>query len=151
MFNLKKRPRTKKLEEFELLQINLIKDSPLEYAYVMHKSNRVIQKENKESIMEILENPYSAEYVKLGPERDFELTESIPELRQKFAKLYKKKARSGLISTLIFVIIICLTILIHKANVEEIFSPLGITIMIYFLGTTAFQFYKLSKFKKCII
>ena len=36
-----------------LEEINLIKDTPLNYAYVMYKSDRVIQKENKELLMEI--------------------------------------------------------------------------------------------------
>jgi len=53
----------------------LIKDTPLDYAYVVFKNDRVMQKEYKELLMEIiLENPYSAEYIKFGPKKDFELT-----------------------------------------------------------------------------
>jgi hypothetical protein len=47
MLNFKPRP-TKSLEELELIEINLIKNLPLEYAYVMPKSSRVIQKESRE-------------------------------------------------------------------------------------------------------
>lgn len=105
MFNLKKRKKTKKLEEFELLDINLIKDTPLDYAYVMFNSNRVIKKENKELLMEIvLENPYSAQYIKLGSKKDFELTESIPELKGLFTKFKRRKAYSELLNSLIPII-----------------------------------------------
>lgn len=145
MFNFKKRPKTKKLEQFELLEINLIKDSPLDFAYVMHKSNRVIQKESKESLMEmVLKDPYSAEYLKLGPERDFELTESIPELKE----VFRKRVRDGIISNLFFVLLILLAVFYFNEKIEDLVTPFGITLITYILGTTAFQFYKLSKFRK---
>lgn len=147
MFNLKNRPKTKKLDEFELLEINLIKDTPLDYAYVMIKSNRVIQKENKKSLIEIiLKDHYSIEYVKLGPERDFELISSIPELSKIINRTKRKNAKSGLIINLILIIVLSGIIIFGNIN-KDLWGSSFFGVSISLLIFTGFHIYQLLKYK----
>lgn len=147
MFNFKKL-ETKSLEELELIEINLIENLPLEYAYVMPNSKRVIQKENRESLINIiLKNPYSAEYVKLGAERDFELTSSIPEFKGIFSEIKRKKSIGSLFQNLLLIIYLTLIMIFGDLYEEFLQSKLMIGFGIFFFVSLVISIYKIVKFQ----
>lgn len=150
MLNFKKRPKHKKLEDFKLLEINLIKGLPIEYAYVMPKSDRVIQKENEESLMEVVrDNPYSAEYIKLGKGRGFELTGSVPELRDLFIKYKRKKALKELLFFLMYIIVFVLFIFVlgHPKKEFEENSFILVCCLILILEYISVRVYRIFKYR----
>ena len=51
MFNFREKSRNKATEEFEFLEINLIINLPLDYAYLMKGRNIIIQKANREELV----------------------------------------------------------------------------------------------------
>ena len=148
MLNFKPRP-TKSLEELELIEINLIKNLPLEYAYVMPKSSRVIQKESRESLIHVIHtNPFIAEYVKLSAEREFELTSSIPEFEEFFSKVKIKSAVLSLVHNL-FMTLTFVLVLIFQDQDEKCLQPsIFIGIMIYLLVSLAISIHKIVRFKR---
>jgi hypothetical protein len=145
MINFWKKPRTKNLEDLELLEINLIKDVPLEYAYLLPNSNRVIQKESKEAIMKIFkEDPSGVEYIKFGTERDFELANCTPELQEFFKKAKRKKSLSNLILNVLYMLLLVFYLIFNK---DPIFSRnLFLWAMLLFLiSNSALNIFRLIK------
>lgn len=148
MINFWKKPRTKNLKDFELIEINLIKDLPLEYAYVLPKSNRVIQKESKEAIMKIFkEDPNSIEYVKFGSVRDFELANYTPELSGFFIKAKRKKSLSSLILNVIFIpiLIYYLMFTTHPIFSRDLFLW---SVLLFLISDMALNIFRLIKLNK---
>lgn len=148
MFGIRKKPKTKKLEDFELLDINLIKDLPIDYAYVMPQSNRVIQKRNKEELFSIVKKDLkSIKYIKVGPDTDFVPIESVVELKNSRDQLKRKKAKGGLIYSLILIFGFIGLIFSGVISQEFAKSQSLLAICIVFLVQIGFYIYTLLKIK----
>jgi len=147
MLSFKRTPITKKVEELEFLDANLIHNVPLEYAYIMPKSNRVIQKENKEALLAIIiEDPYSIEYVKMGSEKDFECIKSIPALNDLQKQSKGEFAKKRLIS-LIFVVVTTLAFLFIGDSNDFWLSPITWIFGVFYLALFTVYVYRIVKAK----
>jgi hypothetical protein len=139
MFKFRKRPKIKPTEELEILEINLIKDLPLEYAYLIKGSNRVIQKRNRQELaLVVKEYPRSTEYVKMGPNKPYELVESIPELKDIVVQEKRKTDKKTFIQSLILLtayFAVTVVFMLVKDDFEEgfvgVFFLLGSRVLIY--------------------
>ncbi|UKN00586.1 hypothetical protein K6119_12680 [Paracrocinitomix mangrovi] len=102
----KRKPETKKLEDFELIDINLIEDHPFEYGYTFKRSNRVIQKDSELALDEaIKENVGHIEYVKTKPDSDFILFKNIPKYKTYQSLIKFNKSKRELMSGLLLLVI----------------------------------------------
>ena len=131
MISFHKKPATKKLEDFEQIEINLIQGLPFEYGFVFKGSNRVIQKASHDELEDaIKEYPGAIEYIKVGPKEDFVLFKTLPEYKDVSSILKFKNAKNQFITGWV-ALPVGILLAVGKWNPEKSFWEQAILILVW--------------------
>ena len=146
-------PVRKSVNEFEILDVNRIPNTPLEYAYTLDKNSRVIQVESEEALqgainqglisIYYIKKADSNDFILFGSEKQDQLTIKEWQLNQLNEKINQQKR--GWIQLLIYFVVTMILIVFIPSNTFddaiEIFVVIICLAPIFWLLPLFFLFY----------